>query len=128
MAKTGLNPVSYNLNIHRQNQMMYGEKAKEMGYWEGKYDIEKRRMTGFIAQEVARAANELGFDFNGVTIPENEKDLYSLSYGSFVVPLVKATQEQQQVINDQNKRIRKLESENAALKARLDRLEAMLEK
>jgi len=66
------------------------------------------RQTGFIAQEVEKVAKELGFDFSGVDIPENEDDYYGLRYAQFVVPLVKAVQEQQQMITQ-------LQKENAEL-------------
>lgn len=49
--------------------------------------------TGLIAQEVAAAAKKAGFTFNGVHVPENNLDHYSLSYEKLVVPLVKAVQE-----------------------------------
>jgi trimeric autotransporter adhesin len=49
--------------------------------------------TGFIAQEVQKAAMECGFNFDGVNIPKDENDNYSLAYGQFTVPLVKAVQE-----------------------------------
>jgi trimeric autotransporter adhesin len=65
--------------------------------------------TGFIAQEVETAAKNSNYDFSGIIKPKNEEDHYSLSYESFVVPLVKAMQEQQQMIN-------KLESQNEELK------------
>jgi hypothetical protein len=51
--------------------------------------------TGFIAQEVEAAARAIQFDFSGVNAPANAQDWYSLSYAEFVVPLVKAVQEQQ---------------------------------
>ena len=43
---------------------------------------------------------QINFDFSGVVIPENEDELYSLRYAEFVVPLVKAIQEQQLMIED----------------------------
>lgn len=61
-----------------------------------------RKHTGFIAQEVERAANELGFEFSGVDVPTNEQSLYGLRYSQFVVPLVKAVQEQQAMIMELN--------------------------
>ena len=79
------------------------------------------RQTGFIAQEVEAAARETGYDFDGVNPPKNPSDNYSLSYASFVVPLVKAVQEQQQ-------QIEALKAENAALNARLTEMERKLEK
>ena len=57
--------------------------------------------TGFIAQEVEAAAQKIGFDFDGVSTPQNETDLYGIRYAEFVVPLVKAIQEQQEMIEGQ---------------------------
>jgi len=65
--------------------------------------------TGFIAQEVEQAAQEVGYDFSGVDAPKNDKDMYGLRYAEFVVPLVKAVQEQQQMIKELQKRIEELE-------------------
>lgn len=67
--------------------------------------------TGFIAQEVEAAAEKIGFDFHGVDKPKNENDYYGIRYAEFVVPLVKAVQEQQEIIDNQNERIQKLEEQ-----------------
>ena len=56
--------------------------------------------TGFIAQEVEAAAKKVGFDFDGVSTPENETDLQGIRYAEFVVPIVKAMQEQQEMITE----------------------------
>jgi len=53
------------------------------------------RYTGFIAQEVEATVNELGVAFSGVDAPTNKESHYGLRYADFVVPLVKAVQEQQ---------------------------------
>lgn len=66
--------------------------------------------TGFIAQEVEQAANSLGFNFSGVDKPKNENDMYGLRYAEFVVPLVKAVQEQQKIIEELTRRIEVLEA------------------
>ena len=63
--------------------------------------------TGFIAQEVEAAAQQLGYDFSGVDTPDNDTDHYGLRYAEFVVPLVKAVQEQQEQIEKQNEIINK---------------------
>ncbi len=75
-----------------------------------------RRYTGFLAQDVEKAANDLGFDFSGVDAPKNENDLYGLRYGDFTVPLVKAVQEQQVMIEDLQKQIIELQTELKKLK------------
>jgi hypothetical protein len=65
--------------------------------------------TGFVAQEVEQAAQEVGYDFSGVDAPKNDKDMYGLRYAEFVVPLVKAVQEQQQMIQEQQQIIQELQ-------------------
>jgi len=67
------------------------------------------RRSGFIAQEVEKAAQTSGYDFSGIVRPTTDRQHYSLSYESFVVPLVKAVQEQQQQINTLEKRLADLE-------------------
>ena len=114
-----LRPVTYRLNVSQLNSVL--------GYKEGIDDPSFSEQsnyfrTGFIAQEVEWAANSLDFNFSGVDLPKNENDLYGLRYAEFVVPLVKAVQEQQVIIEE-------LKKENADLKAQheeiLKRLEAL---
>lgn len=75
----------------------------------------KIRYTGFIAQEVEKAANVSSFEFSGLIKPTHDKDHYSLRYAEFVVPLVKAVQEQQQIIDH-------LQTEVTELKYLVDQL------
>ncbi len=95
---TKLTPVTYKLDIHKENDMMYagktinGKKESDVDF-AGKYDLEQKQMTGFLAQDVEAAAEAVHYDFSGVVKPRNDNDLYSLRYSDFVVPLVKAVQE-----------------------------------
>jgi len=89
--------------------------------------------TGFLAQQVEQAAAKTGFDFSGVVKPQNERDHYSLRYAEFVVPLVKAVQEQQSEIDEvrtQNDELREvnenLQAEVDDLKNRLAQIETFL--
>lgn len=59
--------------------------------------------SGFIAQEVEAAATVNNYSFSGIEKPQNGEGYYSLRYESFVVPLVKAVQEQQSQINELKK-------------------------
>ena len=104
-----LRPVTYHYDIHRQNALL---GIVDTATWEGKYDIEKMTFSGFLAQEVEQAAQSLGYEFSGVDAPKNEKGLYGLRYAEFVVPVVKAIQEQQV-------QIEQLQAENQALKAQM---------
>ena len=75
-------------------------------------EIKSNRFIGFIAQEVEQAAMESGFDFPGIDIPSNSNEVYSLRYTDFIMPLVKAVQEQQIMIDqlkEENKKINTLE-------------------
>ncbi len=118
---TGLRPVTYTYNIDalaQWKEARYGEK--DTSSWEGKYDIENIRFSGFIAQEVEALADRLGYAFSGVDRPKNKKDIYGLRYAAFVVPLVKAVQEQQA-------RIQKLEARNRELNTELEAKQAVLD-
>ena len=66
--------------------------------------FQKIKMTGFFAQDVEDAAKSINYSFSGVHSPKNG-GLYSLDYSAFVVPLVKAVQEQQVTIEKQQKLI-----------------------
>ncbi len=66
--------------------------------------------TGFIAQEVAEAAKKAGYVFNGVHVPVNNEDNYSISYEKLVVPLVKAVQELAQQNEEMKKEIAELKA------------------
>jgi hypothetical protein len=74
------------------------------------------RHSGFVAQEVAEAAAASGYDFDGVHVPATDMDNYSISHGQFVVPLVKAIQEQQAMIEEQQRSIEELKEELRLLK------------
>ena len=116
---TKLRPVTYHFDLHKQNEMVYKDQKQET--WEGKYDLEKELQTGFIAQEVEETARKIGFEFNGIRAPKHDKDLYSVQYASFVVPLVKAVQEQQEIIENQGIKIQLLEDRLKALEEKLSK-------
>lgn len=83
--------------------------------------------SGFIAQEVEQAAKEVGYDFNGVVVPENpENDNYSLAYAQFVVPLVKVMQEQQAMIETRDAEVAALKSQLADQQAQLAELKSLV--
>jgi hypothetical protein len=65
--------------------------------------------SGFVAQEVEKAAKELDYEFSGVDRPKNGGDFYGLRYAEFVVPLVKAVQEldaKDQKLEEANKKLK----------------------
>jgi len=97
---TRLRPVSYYKNFAAITKLTGNI---ETGEFAGKYDGEKIKYSGFLAQEVEVAAKQSNYNFSGLHTPKGGFDLYSLSYAEFVVPLVKAVQEQQVIIDAQQK-------------------------
>ena len=84
---TRLRPVSYNYNLAKEAELL---GKIDTSVWEGKYDIERIRFSGFVAQEVDSAANSIGYSFSGV---DKQGKIVGLRYQEFVVPLVKSVQE-----------------------------------
>jgi hypothetical protein len=126
-----LQPVTYNLDLDAINSLVgtnitdsitnamppeLKEKEKQ-----AKEKKEKQVESGFVAQDVEKAAKKIGYDFSGVEM--DESGVYSLRYSEFVVPLVKAVQELsaqndrlQEQVNEQSKAIEDLRKEVDALK------------
>ena len=124
-----LRPVTYNYDITKLNNYIKstGKEKEEpglspeakKGYDDAITRKEKKMYTGFVAQEVEKIADKLGFDFSGVYKPQNDKDPYGLSYADFVVPLVKAVQEISKSSEEKDAKI-------DALEKRLIKLEEMM--
>ena len=114
----GLRPVSYNVNYQTVADMI-GEKSPNRDL-EEKLKLDRKVKSqkteyGFIAQEVEQLTKDLNFEFQGVHVPQSPENLYRISYSTFVVPLVKATQE----LSDENDELKK---ENQELKTQIDNI------
>jgi trimeric autotransporter adhesin len=90
--------------------------------------------TGFVAQDVEKAADSVGFTFSGIDKPKDvNESFYGLRYGDFVVPLVKAVQELSVSSNSKDSAINVLqgqmdsvESKYNALQVQVNELRALL--
>ncbi len=133
-----LRPVTYTYNL-RSFDAFSGLDDKSMTSCQAAARKAKESITytGFIAQEVEKAAEELHFNFSGVDKPENDKKAYGLRYAEFVVPIVQAIQEQQEIIEAQQNIIeqqksdiaairQQQQSDMAAMQQRVERLERLL--
>jgi hypothetical protein len=130
-----LRPVTYNLEVNKLATLLkedehldsLGNKifvSPDAFTQESRDQKEQILYTGFIAQEVEVAASSIGYDFSGVSRPDNDEDLYGLRYSEFVVPLVKGMQEQQSLIEAQQRQLDELKKVNALLLSRLEALES----
>lgn len=131
-----LRPVTYHYDIHGMNDKMTTALQKKQAgnlnpkgsLLESAIDVkEKKLYTGFVAQDVEAAAKNIDYDFSGVYTPQNDKDLYGLSYADFVVPLVKSVQELSKLNNEKDSVITTLQSEVDHIKIELENLKAMIQ-
>lgn len=107
-----LNPVTYTIDVTKLDKWLHPRGFKiEPTQEELDAKVAKSKIvyTGFIAQDVEAVANTMGYNFSGVDAPKNDKDLYGLRYAEFVVPIVKAMQEQQKMIDDLQKQVLSLQ-------------------
>jgi hypothetical protein len=117
-----LRPVTYNFDTKMFSEFLmqnYPDSIKQKRLADMNKEATAKAsgiiQSGFIAQEVEEAVKQSGYNFNGVHVPESPVDNWSLSYEKLVVPLVKAVQEQQQMIED-------LKKENQEIKDQLKKL------
>lgn len=116
---TKLRPVVYNLDTRKMQEFLTKNLPDSLRNEYLKLDFEAStavRQSGFIAQEVEKAAQDVDYNFNGVHVPVDENDNYGLAYSQFVVPLVKGMQEQQAMIEAQNELLTQQQKEIDALK------------
>lgn len=124
-----LEPVTYNLDP--MAMLKFGGRRdsfiKDSSGLMGAIEYKKNEIkSGFIAQDVEEAAKSIGFEFSGVDTPESEFDFYGLRYSTFVVPLVKATQEQQLLIGTLQNKVELLQEENNKLVEMMKKFELEL--
>jgi hypothetical protein len=105
-----LHPVNYQFDTRKFDAFLKSgdptaPKLSDQEYEESSAVIHN----GFVAQEVEQAAKQSGFNFDGIHSPTNEKDNYSIAYSQFVVPLIKAMQEQQKLIETLQQKNEELE-------------------
>ncbi|HPF90416.1 MAG TPA: tail fiber domain-containing protein [Flavobacteriales bacterium] len=116
---TRLRPVTYHRDIDRHAELTGNKPTRD---YPEKYDIEKILFSGFLAQEVEQAAKETGYDFSGLHLPKSDKEVYSLSYETFVVPLVKAVQELAVMVDELQARDEERRSEIVRLRSLVETL------
>ncbi len=100
---TKLKPITYTMDIAAIDARLHPNGQSNLSKADNKKISTDEKLakdakskivyTGFIAQDVEKAAKNLNYDFSGVDAPKNENDFYGLRYAEFVVPLVKAVQE-----------------------------------
>ena len=136
-----LKPITYTVDVDGLNNYYHADKPeltkgpeannanaqqarKEL---KNSYDAAAKVVyTGFIAQDVEKAAKNLGYDFSGVDKPQVKDGMYGLRYDNFVVPIVKALQELSVQNDDKDTRLTAQQKEIDALKKQLEELKTIM--
>ncbi|MBK8848010.1 MAG: tail fiber domain-containing protein [Bacteroidetes bacterium] len=123
-----LQPLTYNLDLDAidnilEMQANLDEKGLPIKTTQAEIDARELKQqivySGFIAQDVAKAAHEISYNFSGVDASSNSNDLYGLRYAEFVVPLVKSVQE----LSKQNEELKRM---NADLQLQINEMKISL--
>ena len=84
-------------------------------------DSAKKTEYGFIAQEAEETLKGLGVTNTGM-ISKDDKGMYSIRYNDLFAPMVRALQEQQEVIEDVKAKNRQMEEVNSQMKETIDQM------
>ena len=121
-GSTGVySPISdrqFKRDIKPLNSSLGSVKKLRPSTYEMKATDNRKREIGFVAQEVKDHFPEL---VNEVMDDKTGKSIYTLNYTGITVVAVKALQEQQEIIEQQSKRIEALEREFERLQKKMSR-------
>ncbi|MFZ1798730.1 MAG: hypothetical protein WAU24_02610, partial [Chitinophagaceae bacterium] len=108
-------------NLAKENELL---GIKNDGDKDANTDIEKINFTGFLAQEVDKAAQKVNYDFSGV---DKSGDIMGLRYNEFVVPLVKAVQELSRQNDSLKSAANDQQNKNTAQQIQIDNLQKQMD-
>ena len=118
-----LKAVTYQVNIDKLDQFTKTGVLTDINHHVAYHPAEQIVHSGFLAQQVEQICKDLGYDFDAVVTPSDKNGHYSLAYSQFVVPLVKAVQEQEAIIESQKEENKILKDQIAEILKRLDKIE-----
>lgn len=125
-----LKPVTYNFDTKKFDEHLNKNRNRNEVANEDFTTSTAIVRTGFLAQDVEKICNDLGYNFDGLHIPEanNPTDNYGIAYSQFIMPIVKAVQEQQVIIEAQKTELEQLKAELEKYKTLEERIKALEQK
>ena len=125
-----LKPVTYNFDTKKFDEHLNKNRSKDEVTNEDFATSTAIIRTGFLAQDVEKICTDLGYNFDGLHIPDasNPTDNYGIAYSQFIMPIVKAVQEQQVIIETQKTELEQLKSELEKYKTLEERIKALEQK
>lgn len=124
---TKLKPVTYHFDTKKFDEHLNRNRNRDDVANEDFTESTAIVRTGFLAQEVEKICIDLGYKFDGLHIPDanNPADNYGIAYSQFIMPIVKAVQEQQVIIETQKAELEQLKSELDKYKQLEERIKAL---
>lgn len=125
-----LKPVTYNFDTKKFDEHLNKNRNREEVANEDFSESTAIIRTGFLAQDVEKICTDLGYNFDGLHVPDasNPTDNYGIAYSQFIMPIVKAVQEQQVIIETQKTELEQLKSELEKYKMLEERIKALEQK
>ena len=135
-----LAPVTYTLDVNGIETKLHANRKSAKGpdgrqlpdpmadqaYQQAMQEKSQIVYTGFVAQDVEKAAQSVGYNFSGVDKPKDDQSFYGLRYSDFVVPLVKAAQELSRQNDSLKSTVDSLTAANALLNSRVSQIEQLV--
>ena len=126
-----LQPITYNIDMDAIDRIL-GISGRNQNLSPEELIARQQKAqvnySGFIAQDVEKAAKSVGYDFSGIDVPKNDKDLYGIRYSEFVVPLVKAVQELSKQNDTKDSVIAQQQQQLSTLQTSVDQLNTIVSK
>ena len=89
-----LEPVTFTMDLDALDQLQgIPKKSSTPGEMKIRAAQQEHIHSGFIAQDVEKAAQSIGYEFCGLDVDNSNNNLYGLRYSKFVAPMVRAIQE-----------------------------------
>lgn len=125
-----LKPVTYNFDTKKFDEHLNKNRNREEVATEDFSRSTAIVRTGFLAQDVEKICTDLGYNFDGLHVPDasNPTDNYGIAYSQFIMPIVKAVQEQQVIIETQKTELEQLKSKLEKYKMLEERIKALEQK
>jgi hypothetical protein len=130
-----LTPITYTLDINGIEAKLHENTkspdknlaASDPAVQQSMQEKSSVTYTGFVAQDVEKAADSIGFVFSGIDKPKDvNQSFYGLRYGDFVVPLVKAVQELSASSDKKDSTISTMQGQLDSLQTQINELRSLI--
>ncbi len=119
-----LRPVTYEFDYKKLKKFRENHNGRsDLDFNTESNDLrDKKVYTGLISQEVLLAASKIGYQFSGISKPENDNELIELQYEAFIMPLINAIKEISSKNTNLTEKIEKVQRQIIALRKEVEQI------